>query len=117
MTAENTQGQHLLPASAFVDLLDASGEVVGSVPKHWTADDLPAGTKKKAGKASKDSGTKDSGTNGAPKVPAKSSSRTDLNAYAVEHGGMTAEEAEAFKSGDELHAELTDRAKGSDDKS
>ena len=55
MTAENTQGQHLLPESAFVDLVDASGEVVGSVPKHWTADDLPAGTKKKAGRGSSSS--------------------------------------------------------------
>lgn len=103
--ADTSSGTLFLKAADFVDVIDEAGNKVGTAPKHWRADQLPAGTKLKAGKAGK-AGKDDEG----PKVPAKSSSRADLNAYAVEHGGLSAEEAEAFKSAEELHAALVERA-------
>lgn len=39
-------------------------------------------------------------------LPVKSSSRADLEAYAVDHGGMTAEDAAGFPNKDELYAAL-----------
>lgn len=41
-------GQVLLDTGDFVDLLDETGRVVGSVPRHWADADLPAGTHKGA---------------------------------------------------------------------
>lgn len=116
MADENTQGTILLKESDFVDIVlegDESGEVVGSVPKHWTKDQLPPGTRKvaKSAKAAKASDSDGSSTpDGTPPVPAKSTSRADLNAYAVEHGGFTQEEAEKFANAEELHAALTAKA-------
>lgn len=47
-SADPDDGTVLLDGSAFVDLLDADDNVVGSVPAHWADDQLPAGTHKGA---------------------------------------------------------------------
>lgn len=100
----------------FVDVVDAEGEkLVGfenPVPAHWVGTDLlPAGAKKK-GRSSTSSGSSSTEPSGDG-VPAKSSTREVLEAYAADKGGLTAEEAQAFGTKDELHAELVNRASSS----
>lgn len=45
-----------------------------------------------------------------PTVPAKSATRPELEAYAVEHAGMTVEDAAAFANKDDLHTALVEAA-------
>lgn len=45
--AENTTGRHLLAEKDFVEVVDAEGNDLPAVPKHWGTDQLPAGAEKK----------------------------------------------------------------------
>ena len=66
--AETKNGRHLLASKDFVDVVDADGNDLGyQVPKHWGADQLAPGAKKKAGRSSSSS---TSGTSGTPAPPA-----------------------------------------------
>lgn len=49
MAEQKSGGTFLLKKSDFVAVVDAEGNDLPSVPKHWTADDLPVGAKKKSG--------------------------------------------------------------------
>lgn len=53
--AENT-GRHLLAEKDFVKVVDAAGNELTDVPKHWDANLLPPGAEKK-GRASSGSGS------------------------------------------------------------
>ena len=95
----------------FIDVVDADGAAMAGfenpVPAHWVGTDLlPAGAKKKgrSGGSSTPPATANDG------VPAKSETREVLEAYAVDKGGLTEDEAKAFANKDELHAELVKRA-------
>ena len=95
----------------FVDVVDADGAVMAGfenpVPTHWVGTSLlPDGAKKKG--RSGGSSTPPAPT--ADGVPAKSETREVLEAYAVDKGGLTQDEAKAFANKDELHAELVKRA-------
>ena len=46
--AENTKGRHLLTKKDFVQIVDADGNDLPPVPKHWGADQLPAGAQRKS---------------------------------------------------------------------
>ena len=49
MAAQQKNGRFLVPASEYVPVYGPDGEPTGrSVPKHWTADMLPAGHSTKA---------------------------------------------------------------------
>ncbi len=100
--------------SDFADLVDeATDEVVGQVPKSWKGTDLiPPGHKVKGGgraAVSAKPGTKDDEPKGgedAAKVPAESENRDVLEAYAVKHAGISADDAKAFTNKAELHAAI-----------
>ncbi|MGG5257465.1 hypothetical protein [Phycicoccus avicenniae] len=100
----------------FVDVVDADGEVMPGfehpVPEHWVGSDLlPAGAKKK-GRSSSGSSSKQEPPAGGG-VPAVSSTRPELEAYATGTAGFTEDEAKAFATKEELHAELVKRASSS----
>ena len=92
----------------WVKVVDADGNVQkDEVPSHWVGTDLlPHGYKKAGRAAGGQSSSNDNPPADPNPVPAKSTSRPDLEAYAVEHGGMTEEEAKAYPIVDELHAAL-----------
>lgn len=97
----------------FADVVDESGEVVGRAPKAWAGTDLlPAGQKiKGAGrsqtKPAADKGSKDGSSDaGQPQVPAESENRDVLEAFAVEHTGITDEDAKAFANKGDLYAAI-----------
>ena len=95
----------------FIDVVAADGVVMAGfenpVPSHWVGTDLlPAGAKKKG----RSGGSSGPSTPPADGVPAKSETREVLEAYAVDKGGLTQDEAKAFANKDELHAELVKRA-------
>lgn len=62
---QNTKGQFLLTAKDFVKVVDAEGNELPPVPKHWGEDQLPAGATKK-GRASS---TTSSSTPASPPPP------------------------------------------------
>jgi hypothetical protein len=103
--------------SDFTDLVDeVTDEVVGQVPKSWKGTDLvPPGHKVKGGgRASSPAKTEDKsqrsnesgGNDGAAKVPAESENRDVLEAYAVEHAGISADDAKAFTNKADLRAAI-----------
>lgn len=72
-------GTLLLPQEKFVTWLDANGDELPPVPKHWGADDMPAGaTKVKAAKADKS----DKGGVDPNDEPSKSGTKAAWVAYA-----------------------------------
>lgn len=90
----------------FVEVVDADGHPVqgfaSPVPKAWVGTDLlPQGAKAKGRAQAKPS------TPTEPQVPAESENRDVLEAYAVEHAGMTEEQAKEFANKGELHAAIT----------
>lgn len=97
--AENTKGTHLLAAKDFVAVVDEDGNDLGyQVPKHWGADQLAPGAKKKSGRAQSSSSTgstqQQSQTPAAPSgdgQPAGNASRDDWAAYAVTKGATDAD--------------------------
>ena len=102
-------------AVKWVEVVSAEGEPLPGfeqpVPSHWLGTDLlPPGAKKKGRSSSSSSSSAPSGDSNPPAdpnpVPAKSTSRADLEKYAVEHGGMTEEQAKGYGNADELHAAL-----------
>ena len=63
-------GKHLLTAKDVVDVVDDEGNDLGyQVPKHWGADQLAPGTKKKSGRASSSTSTSGSGSSTPPPAP------------------------------------------------
>lgn len=91
----------------FADVVDGDDNVVGRAPKAWKGTDrLPPGHKIKGGSSSSGSSQSSTAPTDPNPVPAKSTSRADLEAYAVEHGGMTEEQAKGYGNVDELHAAL-----------
>lgn len=93
----------------FADVVDEDGNVVGQAPKAWAGTDLlPPGQKIKGGRraaSASTADTKDDGKDEHP-VPAESESREALEAYAVEHAGISEEDAKAFPNKGELHAAI-----------
>lgn len=88
--AEN-QGKHLLTARDFVDVVDEEGNDLGyQVPKHWGADQLAPGAKKKTGRSSSSSTSGSASTQQAPAKPegepAGNASTEDWVAYAKSKG-------------------------------
>ncbi|UIU47070.1 hypothetical protein [Microcystis phage MinS1] len=90
-------GKHLLTEKDFVDVVDEEDNVVGSVPKHWGADQLAPGLKKK-GRSSSSSSSSSSGS-GSSTPPARKSgeepkgnaSTDEWTAYAREKGATDAD--------------------------
>jgi hypothetical protein len=88
--------------SDFADVVNDAGDVVGRAPKAWRGTDLlPPGEKIKGGGKSSSSAPAD-----PDPVPAESATREELDKYAVEHAGMTAEQASAFDNKAALHAAI-----------
>lgn len=84
--AENSTGRRLLVEKDFAEVVDADGNALPSVPKHWTEDDLAPGAsfKKKSAKASgSTSGGSNTPADGEPKGNA---SRDEWAAYATTKG-------------------------------
>lgn len=100
MAADSKGGRALLTDKDFVDLVDEAGTVVGSVPKHWADTELPPGTSRKGAQAEPEPPAE------PHPVPSKDEKREALETYAVEHAGLTAEDAKAFGNKDELHAAI-----------
>lgn len=98
----------------FADVVDEDGEVVGRAPKAWAGTDLlPAGQKVKGGRGRSKPATDDVPDDAeAPEVPADSETREVLEAFAVEHAGITAEDAKAFGNKGDLHAAIVDATSG-----
>lgn len=96
----------------FADVVDESGEVVGRAPKAWAGTDLlPAGQKVKGGRRASSTSDEqkppaDTGSDGKPSVPAESENRDVLEAFAVEHAGISEEDAKAFNNKGDLHAAI-----------
>lgn len=86
--AENTKGRHLLTEKDFVKVVDAEGNDLPAVPKHWGVDQLPAGAEKK----SKSSGSSSSSSSSTPAArkpgeePKGNASTDEWIAYAREKG-------------------------------
>lgn len=101
MAENQNAGRVLLKASDFVDVVNEEDEVVGSVPKHWGADQLPPGTRKKSG-GSRSSSTKSGGdssssgsggdSGGQSDEPAGNASTEEWATYAREVKGATDED-------------------------
>ena len=94
----------------FVTVVEGEGDdaVETRIPKAWVDTDfMPPGAKVKKGRSGGSSTPTDPPAGG---VPAKSENRDVLEAYAVDKGGLTQDEAKAFANKDELHAELVKRA-------
>jgi hypothetical protein len=93
----------------MADVVDGDGNVVGRAPKSWKdAGLLSDGQKIKGGRSSSNS-AKDDGkgdTKDENPVPAETESRDALEAYAVEHAGISEEDAKAFSNKGELHAAI-----------
>lgn len=58
------QGRHLLTEKDFVKVVDAEGNDLPSVPKHWGSDLLPPGAEKKGRSTSSSSSSSSSGSGG-----------------------------------------------------
>ena len=94
----------------FVTVVEGEGDdaVETRIPKAWVDTDfMPPGAKVKKGRSGGSSTKTEPPADG---VPAKSETREVLEAYAVDKGGLTEDEAKAFANKDELHAELVKRA-------
>ncbi|WP_193613156.1 hypothetical protein [Nocardioides lijunqiniae] len=90
-TNENA-GQFLLKEKDFVKVVDAEGNDLPPVPKHWGADQLPAGAEKK-GRASSSGRSGQSGSqSGADAEPAGNASREDWATYAEKVKGAKPED-------------------------
>lgn len=61
-------GKHLLTEKDFTRVVDAEGNELPSVPKHWGEDQLPAGATKKSGRAT--SNTSSSSSTSSTSTPA-----------------------------------------------
>lgn len=111
--AENTTGRHLLTEKDFAQVVDADGKDLPPVPKHWGADQLPAGAEKKA-KAKSSGSTSTSGSAQEPANP-------DTVAAIVKDVGddkakaQAALEAEQAK-GDEARSSLVEKLQAIVDK-
>jgi hypothetical protein len=92
----------------FADVVDESGNVVGSAPKAWKDTDLlqPGHKVKGGGRSGSSSQSSTPAPPAGDEVPAKSENRDVLEAYAVEHAGISEEDAKAFGNKDELHAAI-----------
>lgn len=91
----------------FVMVADPAGNVQpDAVPKGWVGTDLlPAGWKEASAYQVKKSEKETSGP-GAGGVPPETATRPELEAYAVEHGGLTAEQASTFDTKADLRAAI-----------
>lgn len=90
----NPKGRHLLTEKDFVSVVDADGNDLPPVPKHWGEEQLPAGAKKKSkakSSSSSSSSGKASGQSGDAE-PAGNASRDDWAAYATKVKGAKAED-------------------------
>jgi hypothetical protein len=59
MSDESAKGTFLLKEKDFVEWVDAEGNPLPPVPKHWGADQMPAGATKKSKAAKSSSGSSD----------------------------------------------------------
>ncbi|WKN47144.1 hypothetical protein [Nocardioides sp. Arc9.136] len=86
----DNKGTHLLTTRDFVDVVDEAGNDLGyQVPKHWGADQLAPGAKKKSGRtsaASSSSGSTPAAPTKPEGEPAGNASTEDWVAYAKSKG-------------------------------
>lgn len=93
--AENTNGRLFLTDKDFVTVVDAEGEELPSVPKHWDEDLLPAGASKKSARSSSTTrSSSNTGGSNTPPVdpdaePKGNASRDDWAAWATRVKGAT----------------------------
>lgn len=80
--AENTKGRLLLTEKDFVKVVDAEGKDLPPVPKHWAADQLPAGAEKKSGRASSSSASTSSSSTPPPDPDAEPAGNASTEAWA-----------------------------------
>lgn len=80
-------GRFLLEESDFVDVVDADGNDLPPVPKHWGKEELPAGAKKKSSKAKKAASPSDDESG----EPSKNASRDAWVDFARENGASEEE--------------------------
>lgn len=90
----NDTGRLFLEEKDFVEVVDADGNELPPVPKHWGEDQLAPGAKvvKKSGKSSakaKDSAKDQANTDDEP--PAGNASREDWETYAKANGATDAD--------------------------
>jgi nucleotide-binding universal stress UspA family protein len=104
-------GRELLSEKDFVDVVDAEGNPLPSVPKHWGEDQLPPGAKKVSKKAAKKAADKvaDDG------VPKGNAPTEEWIAYARKSDGFTeadllAADGETPLTRDELRAKFGPQA-------
>ena len=87
-----TKGRQFLTEKDFVDVVDAEGNDLPPVPKHWGEDQLPAGAKTKKGKGAKSSKDGGGSTPDPDAEPKGNASRDDWAAYATKVKGAKPED-------------------------
>ncbi|CAI9417347.1 hypothetical protein [Nocardioides sp. T2.26MG-1] len=78
---QSTKGQFLLKEKDFVKVVDADGNDLPAVPKHWGEDQLPAGASKK-GRASSSSSSSSSTPTPPPDPDAEPAGNASRDAWA-----------------------------------